>query len=103
MAEESEREVTPHDEWVEEMSMARKLRGMLGHKGWTEVLEPNLVSQKKSLMNRLLTANLTKAEEFVLVRQSINAVDSIFNLIKAVLDLGDQAAENLKKEKEEEE
>lgn len=103
MTEEQDIEITPHDEWLEEVSMARKLRGMLNHKGWTEVFEPHLLSQKRRLMDNLLTAKLTKAEDFVLVRQSINAIDSIFNLIKAIMTLGEQAAENLKKEKEDEE
>lgn len=102
--EEQEREITPQDEWLEEVSMAQKLGNMLNHAGWIDVLEPHLQSQKKGLMNRLLTsADLVKAEDFVLVRQSINAVDSIFNLIKAIMALGEEATENLKKEEKEDE
>lgn len=91
---------TQHDEWVYEQQCALKVKAMIEHPGWTEVLEPQLKRHKQSLMNELLSANLTKAEEFIFVRQSIHACDSVFALIKSIISLGEKAAEMLQKENE---
>lgn len=93
---------TQHDDWVSERDRGLKLHNMLQHPGWVEVLAPALARQREGLLNKYLTdEHLKEGKDFVLVRQSILAVDSLLDCIKAILAVGEKAAEMLKKETEE--
>lgn len=97
---EPEQQPTQHDDWVSDRDRGQKLHNMLQRPGWTEVLSPALESRREGLAHKLLICD---SKDMELVRQSINAVDSLDAFIKVILAIGEKAAENLKKETEEDE
>jgi hypothetical protein len=96
-----EPKITQHDAWLAERDRGQKVHNMLQHPGWTEVLEPLLQSHRRTAVNDLMNADLKKLEDFIIVRQSIKAIDLVLTYAKTVMDVGEKAALNLKKETQE--
>lgn len=99
---EQEQKPTMHDSWLAERDRGQKLHNMLQHPGWTEVLAPHLKGLREGMMNDLLSEKISDYNGYVFVRQTVNAIDGITKGISAILALGEKAAQNLKKETEDE-
>lgn len=97
-----QKEITPHDEWVYQKGNMLKLQQMLKHPGWTEVLEPILISHKEQAERDLVVANIKDYNQFLTVRQTARAINLIFGYIKTIIANGEAASEKLEKEKDDE-
>lgn len=97
MMEEAE-QITEKDVQQDDILRAGKVKYMLQHPGWSEIIGPELKAWRDKLVEDLLQKELNH-EEFLLVRQSINAHDALIEFIKAVLRRGEMALEEQEKRK----
>jgi len=72
------------------------LRSMLETRGWKDVFAPALVERRRALVQKLL-AEAKDVNQFILLQQSINAIDMVFNYAAGVIQLGNIAIEKLKR------
>ncbi len=109
LGEEQDREVeemsaqpTQHEEWVYQRGVALKLKALLDHQGWKEVLEPMLRAEEKQAEGHLLNGDIKDFNEFVQTRSNVKAAKRVFATIDSLIAIGENAAEMLEKEKSEE-
>ena len=89
-----------HNEWVYKKGRMIKVREMMKHPGWTEVVEPMLTAELNKAKNDLENADLKNYQQFIIVRQSVRAIKFLFAGLKTIIAQGERAAEMLEKEKE---
>ena len=90
-------------ERIADIERAAKVKHMLNHPGWRDVVGPELKRKRQGLLDDLLRTPMSKSEEFILVRQSINAIDAITEFIDAIMLKGENAQAEMEAEKGNEE
>jgi len=69
------------------------IQQMMSTKGWNEIVRPALNVKRESLIKQLLSAT---PDEFIEIRQAINAIDGLVDFIEVKLVEGKIALEELK-------
>jgi hypothetical protein len=87
------------DELTGEVNAGRKLKALIEHPGWSEVLLPRLQAMRQGFIDQFLTLPAEAGlNGFMLIQQTVNAVDSIIGGIDNAIAEGKQAGERLKAE-----
>ena len=71
----------------------RKVKNMVNHPGWKEIVKPKLVKQREALMHELLSA--AEYRDLVRLQQSVNIIENLFGFINASIEQGMNAIERL--------
>lgn len=86
------------DERREEMiwtaELGRQVSQTIETKGWIEIIRPSLEQKKEQYYSQLREAR--EHTEFLIIQQSINAIDWLFAYIESTLALGEDSLEQLK-------
>lgn len=86
-------------EFAQCLQDGQKLESLIKHPGWTEVLKPRFDNLRKNLVQKMLSERLDE-RGFVLLQQSINALDNIIGGIAHAIEKGKAAAEYFKNKTE---
>jgi len=87
-------------ELQETVNAGAKLRDLLRHPGWKDVLRPRFDKMREAMIDQFLTSPLDLAG-FQLIQQSVNALDNIIGGIDFAIEKGESAELSLKAKEEE--
>ena len=90
--------LTQEDEWQQTIINGGKVKSLVGHSGWTDVIEPSLVARRKSLSKSI--GKIKEFGDFLRVQAALNAIDNLFTFIDSTIALGEQAMVQKKEEAE---
>ncbi len=86
-----------HEERKEELQdnaeRGRLVKQVVTHRGWTEIIRPQLDNKRNEYLERLREAK--EHTDFLIIQQSINAIDWLLGFIENTCMLGEGSFEEL--------
>lgn len=86
-------------ELQEDVIAGQKLHELIGTPGWKDVLKPRFAALRQRMINEILSTKLDLTG-FLLLQQSVNALDTVLKGIDFAIAKGDEAEEKLKHDRE---